>query len=600
MRYSQTVRNDYLGKSKVVSASSEGELAMKVQSQLEVWGRQERDKRSAEKARQAEYQTIERMKAQADSQTREAQAMIESFRNLLRNSLQRDPWFDWDSLRDHSAPPVLEDFAPVPRRGFTGKEPSLGDCSPDDHAPKKPFLGVIRARLGVPGPSFWEKLFLGLAARRLTLERQARQVYEQECLAYEQEYRDYVRKQHMDKEQERLRYEQALYKACKTHLLALLKWRIRQLRHYEDYRYLLEQHRQRQLRHNAAVDEAEKAFRDGVPDAVKNYIDRVLSASPYPQGLAVKSETQYDQASATAIVNSWLPHPSHMPQNGEYKYVASRREIQPVPIKPKDIAALYDSAINQIALRTISEVLRAVYSPEHVTAVVFNGWINGVDPKTGKKFTACIISCLANRDDFEKLDLAHVDPKECIRGLKGLVAGPLAQLAPVKPIMHLNREDSRFVQSKEVLASLSSSDNLAEMPWEDFEHLIRELFSRIFSTDGSEVRVTQASRDAGVDAVAFDPDPIRGGKFVIQAKRYNNVVGVSAVRDLYGTMINEGAVKGILVTTSYYGPDSWEFVKDKPITLIDGANLVHLMQEHGHDVRIELRQSASSGQGGQS
>ena len=61
--------------------------------------------------------------------------------------------------------------------------------------------------------------------------------------------------------------------------------------------------------------------------------------------------------------------------------------------------------------------------------------------------------------------------------------------------------------------------------------------------------MTQASRDGGVDAIAFDPDPIRGGKIVIQAKRYAYTVGVSAVRDLYGTLMNEGATKGILVTT---------------------------------------------------
>jgi restriction system protein len=102
------------------------------------------------------------------------------------------------------------------------------------------------------------------------------------------------------------------------------------------------------------------------------------------------------------------------------------------------------------------------------------------------------------------------------------------------------------------------------------------------------VRVTQASRDRGVDAIAFDPDPIRGGKFVIQAKRYNMVVPVSAVRDLYGTMIAEGATKGILVTTSYFGRDSREFAKDKPITLIDGENLVYMFQEHGHNVHIAL------------
>jgi restriction system protein len=159
----------------------------------------------------------------------------------------------------------------------------------------------------------------------------------------------------------------------------------------------------------------------------------------------------------------------------------------------------------------------------------------------------------------------------------------------VKPLMTFDRDDPRFVESKDVLAEFNARTNLAEIPWEDFEHLVRELFSRLFASHGAEVRVTQASRDAGVDAVAFDPDPIRGGKFVIQAKRYNNVVPVSAVRDLYGTMINEGAAKGILVTTAYYGRDSREFAKDKPITLIDGSNLVHLLEEQGHKVRIDIR-----------
>ena len=50
--------------------------------------------------------------------------------------------------------------------------------------------------------------------------------------------------------------------------------------------------------------------------------------------------------------------------------------------------------------------------------------------------------------------------------------------------------------------------------------------------------MTQASRDRGVDALVFDPDPVRGGKYVIQAKRYTTTVDVSAVRDLYGTVLN--------------------------------------------------------------
>jgi restriction system protein len=36
---------------------------------------------------------------------------------------------------------------------------------------------------------------------------------------------------------------------------------------------------------------------------------------------------------------------------------------------------------------------------------------------------------------------------------------------------------------------------------------------------------------------------------------------VAAVRDLYGTVVNEGANRGILVTTSGFGPDSYDFAK---------------------------------------
>jgi len=178
--------------------------------------------------------------------------------------------------------------------------------------------------------------------------------------------------------------------------------------------------------------------------------------------------------------------------------------------------------------------------------------------------------------------------------MKALSAGPLAQLAPVRPLLEMATEDARFIEAREVLDSLDSSQNLATMDWADFEHLVRELFQRLFASDGSEVRVTRASRDGGVDAIAFDPDPIRGGKYVIQAKRYVGIVPVAAVRDLYGTMINEGAARGILVTTSYYGPDSHEFATGKPITLIDGPQLVYMLQEHGYEARIDLAQAQTA------
>jgi restriction system protein len=166
-------------------------------------------------------------------------------------------------------------------------------------------------------------------------------------------------------------------------------------------------------------------------------------------------------------------------------------------------------------------------------------------------------------------------------------------MIPIKPILQLERDDPRFVAGQGVVDGIDARTNLAAMDWEDFEHLIREVFAKEFSSPGSEVKITRASSDGGVDAVVFDPDPLRGGKIVIQAKRYTNTVGVSAVRDLYGTLMNEGAGKGILVTTADFGPDAHAFAKDKPLVLLSGSHLLHLLNKHGHQARIDVQEARS-------
>jgi restriction system protein len=91
-----------------------------------------------------------------------------------------------------------------------------------------------------------------------------------------------------------------------------------------------------------------------------------------------------------------------------------------------------------------------------------------------------------------------------------------------------------------------------------------------------------------VDFVARDPRPVFGGKVIIQAKRYTKRVGVSPVRDLFGTMHSERASKGIFVTTSDYGKAAYEFADDKPLELISGHHLLRLLKEHvGLDAHIE-------------
>ncbi len=157
--------------------------------------------------------------------------------------------------------------------------------------------------------------------------------------------------------------------------------------------------------------------------------------------------------------------------------------------------------------------------------------------------------------------------------------------------------DTRFVTGQNVFDDMAEGMNLATMDWEKFEHLIRELFEKVFGGDDVEVRVTQASRDRGVDAMVLDPDPIKGGKIVIQAKRYSNTVDVSSVRDLYGTVMNEGANKGILVTTSTFGPDAYAFASNKPLTLVNGGELLAMMKQAGKNVRIDLEEARRFGLG---
>jgi restriction system protein len=140
------------------------------------------------------------------------------------------------------------------------------------------------------------------------------------------------------------------------------------------------------------------------------------------------------------------------------------------------------------------------------------------------------------------------------------------------------------VEETDVLGELEQRPNLMELSPSEFEHLITNLFAKM----GLETKQTQASRDGGVDCVAFDNRPIFGGKVVIQAKRYKGTVGVSAVRDLFGTVHNEGASKGILVTTSGYGQASFDFALGKPLELITGSGLLYLLAEHaGIEARIQ-------------
>ena len=331
---------------------------------------------------------------------------------------------------------------------------------------------------------------------------------------------------------------------------------------------------------------------DGYYKRNSEFINRlfreILRSSKYNFIFSKDFDIDFNLKNKLLLVEYTLPSIENLPTVKETKFISSKVEYRNILISQSDLLRLFDEAVYSICLRSIYEIFEN--DPlEVIEAVNFNGWIKSINKATGKEENTCIISIQVQRKEFMDIDLELVDPKTCFKHFKGVGSSKLYGITAIQPILQIMKNDKRFVNSQSV--EFDDSTNLAAMAWEDFEHLIRELFEKEFSSNGGEVKVTQASRDGGVDAIAFDPDPIRGGKVVIQAKRYTNTVGVSAVRDLFGTVMNEGANKGILVTTSDYGSDSYEFAKGKPITLLNGANLLYLLEKHGTRAKIDIKEA---------
>lgn len=350
-----------------------------------------------------------------------------------------------------------------------------------------------------------------------------------------------------------------------------------------------------QKKNNDKIDEMNKLFNEGNIEGIEFYFNTVLSRlseQVYPQYFNLEWELQYNKLNQLMIINYRLPKKSDIVNLKDIKYVQSRNEFKKTYIKETEINKIYENGLYQLCLRINHDIYKAD-SSNYIEGIVFNGYLTDINVNNGQEETKCLLTLQTEIDKFMENKLDKVDAKSCFKSLKGIAGAKLCDLIAVAPIANIDSNDKRFVESREI-GEMINGYNLALMHWEDFEHLIREVFEKEFAKEGAEVKITQASKDGGVDAIIFDPNPIKGGKYIIQAKRYTNVVGVSAVRDLYGTVLNEGASKGILVTTSDYGHDSYEFAKDKPITLLNGSNLLHILEKHGYEARIDLKEARVS------
>lgn len=361
-------------------------------------------------------------------------------------------------------------------------------------------------------------------------------------------------------------------------------WFAREAKRVEDLKKLQQNHdleNERLLteirQQNAEVDGFEQAYQSGDLSAAVAYCSMVLEHSNYPEGFPQEFRIAYVPEPRELVIDYELPTANVIPTVLEYRYVKSKDTIEEKVRKASEVRELYQDLVAAVALRTIHEILDAD-ERNAVAVIVFNGFVKTIDGATGKDIKAYLISVRVTKERFQELDLNRIDKKSCLRNLGAQVSPRASELSPVKPLIEFDMVDRRFVGEADLLTDLESRPNLMELTPFEFETLVSNLFSKM----GLDTKQTRSSRDGGVDAVAFDTRPVIGGKVVIQAKRYRHTVGVSAVRDLFGTMNHEGANKGILVSTSSYGPDAYDFIKGKPIELIDGGGLLYYLEQHAN------------------
>ncbi|WP_326846120.1 restriction endonuclease [Streptomyces kaniharaensis] len=341
---------------------------------------------------------------------------------------------------------------------------------------------------------------------------------------------------------------------------------------HQEYLERVARHRREDEERSARTEELLRRLRAGEPEAVQEYFTAGLYASAaWPEGFPHRLVAAWEAPTRQLVVNWELPGPDVVPAAARVRYVKSDDREAEVARPATERKALYREVLAQTALRVAAELFRADRDGM-LDSVVLNGFVRGIDPATGRESERFLSTLTASRADFAGLALDRVAPVECFQGLGGTLSARPERLDEVKP----GRLPETVGGS---VAGHGGEDDpdLFEMDPIDFENLIAELFR----LRGFRVMTTARSGDVGVDVIAEDLDPVTGGKIVIQAKRYRSTVSPTAVRDLDSTVRHHGAIKGILVTTAGFGPGSYQYIRNKPLTLVSGPELVELLAEQG-------------------
>ncbi|NLO00790.1 MAG: restriction endonuclease, partial [Bacteroidales bacterium] len=453
VKYIAEIRHKGLKSYRVITDSSQHILASKIEAQFEIWDdRREKivQKTKKEKEKNASL-------ALAVEKTNEVKILLKDIENLLLNTLNVDNAIDWDSLIDKSKFSV-----PNPKLKIEEQLKDLEHSFSLKKIPKEPLKKYFE-----PDFSLFDLLFKSLKQKKV---KKAEEAWQKELEDWESRMEDY--------QKEKLDFENKKDELLKDSVQLEIQWEQQKLDFYK-----------RQEEANNKVEEFKHRYQNLDPDAIQEYCELVLNRSIYPDSFPKDFDLEYNPETKVLLVEYLLPSPDCLPRLSEVKFIATRKEFKEVNMSEAQFSKLYDTTIYKIVLRTIHEL----YESDQVNsldAIIFNGWVSAINKATGKMLNSCIVSIEVKKSEFLEIDVAYIDPKTCFKKLKGISSSKLIGITAIQPVAQMNRYDKRFISSQDVIEKLNEGSNIAAMDWQEFEHLIREIFEKELQSHDGEVKVT--------------------------------------------------------------------------------------------------------------
>ena len=384
----------------------------------------EGERLKAKRDKEAKQQYLQDRMEETDDRNQELEEQLSGFSTILEHALQVNDVISFDSLR------IKDKFQPFVLPPELEKEP------------KSPRIEHFHA--SIRKPSTIGKLIPGSMAR----------------------YEKAIQRAESD-------FQGALVKHEATISDRAIKIKQLEDEHAKAKEAFEEKVRQR----NQEVDEFEDAYHKGDPTAVCSYCTMVLERSSYPEGFPQEFRIAYVPESKELVIEYELPDVKIIPSVAEYRYVKSKDAIEEKARKTAETKDLYQDIIASTCIRTLHEIIEADQG-QSIGLVVFNGFVQTIDPSTGRDVRPCLISIRTSKERFSEINLSRIDKRACLRNLGAQVSPSPHEMLAIKPIVEFEMVDRRFVEQSDILCDLESRPNLMDLNPFEFENLVTNLFEK--------------------------------------------------------------------------------------------------------------------------